>query len=106
MDIITKMLEQIKLPDMTPVRQTFDHRHVRDVETELKQELVEKQIEKQLKPGMRVAITAGSRGIRNIVPILKMLVDVIRESGAKPFIVPAMGSHGGATAEGQCKVLE
>lgn len=106
MDIITKMLEQIKLPDMTPVRQTFDHRHVRDVETELKQELVEKLIEKQLKPGMRVAITAGSRGIRNIVPILKMLVDVIRESGAKPFIVPAMGSHGGATAEGQCKVLE
>ena len=55
---------------------------------------------------MEVALTAGSRGIANIDLILRTLVKLLEEAGAKPFIVPAMGSHGGATAEGQVEILE
>mgnify|MGYP006960906169 CR=1 FL=1 len=56
--------------------------------------------------GSRIAITAGSRGISNIATIIKAIVDHVRSQGAYPFIIPAMGSHGGATAQGQRKVLE
>ena len=58
-----------------------------------------------VKPGMRVAVTAGSRGIANIALILRTITEALREAGAAPFVVPAMGSHGGATAEGQLDVL-
>ncbi|MFQ5809983.1 MAG: lactate racemase domain-containing protein, partial [Armatimonadota bacterium] len=58
-----------------------------------------------LQPGARIAITAGSRGIANIPTILRVVADFVRESGAEPFLVPAMGTHGGATAEGQVSVL-
>ena len=59
----------------------------------------------RIKPGESVAISAGSRGIANIANILKAIVDHLKSLGACPFIVPAMGSHGGGTAEGQLKVL-
>ena len=58
-----------------------------------------------LRPGHRVAITAGSRGIANIAVILRAAVEHLRRLGAEPFIVPAMGSHGGGTAEGQRQIL-
>ncbi|TDF93292.1 lactate racemase domain-containing protein [Paenibacillus piri] len=56
-------------------------------------------------PGMRIALTAGSRGIANIHLIIQAVVRQLQEWGAEPFIIPAMGSHGGATAEGQVEVL-
>jgi hypothetical protein len=59
----------------------------------------------RLKPGARVAVTGGSRGVANIATVLRTICDCLKEMGATPFIVPAMGSHGGATAEGQLKVL-
>jgi hypothetical protein len=59
-----------------------------------------------IKPGHRVAISGGSRGIANIADILKAIVDFVKFLDAQPFIFPAMGSHGGATAEGQVAVLE
>jgi len=58
-----------------------------------------------IRRGERIAITAGSRGIANIAIILRAIVDAVRDVGGEPFIVPAMGSHGGATAEGQLEVL-
>lgn len=58
-----------------------------------------------VRPGMRVAVAVGSRGIAGIDVIVRSLVALLREAGAAPFIVPAMGSHGGATAEGQAAVL-
>ena len=58
-----------------------------------------------VRPGARVAITAGSRGIANIPLILRACGDTVRAAGGEPFILPAMGSHGGATADGQCEVL-
>ena len=63
-------------------------------------------ISSTIEPGMSVAITAGSRGIAQIDEILRSLVGILKEMGAEPFIVPAMGSHGGATAEGQVEILE
>src|SRR5262249_22504049 len=60
----------------------------------------------KVKPGQTVAITAGSRGIANIALIIKAAVDHFKSIGAQPFIVPAMGSHGGGTAEGQRGLLE
>lgn len=56
-------------------------------------------------PGMRIAVTVGSRGIQNIALIVRCVVDFLRQCGAEPFIIPAMGSHGGATAQGQTAVL-
>jgi hypothetical protein len=58
-----------------------------------------------LRPGMRVAITAGSRGVANAAAITRSVADFVKTCGASPFIVPAMGSHGGATAQGQLDVL-
>ncbi|TNJ61625.1 DUF2088 domain-containing protein [Paenibacillus hemerocallicola] len=57
-------------------------------------------------PGMRIAITVGSRGIRNIALITREIVRVLKEKGALPFIIPAMGSHGGGIAENQQKIIE
>lgn len=106
MSVVSEMLGKIELPKMVLVQQTFDRYCVENLESEIRRSLSEKQAERKLKPGMKVAITAGSRGIRNIDNIIKILVDFVREKGVQPFIIPAMGSHGGATAEGQRKVLE
>jgi hypothetical protein len=62
-------------------------------------------LEKSIKPGQRVAITGGSRGIANIAEILKVTIDFLKSLGVQPFIFPAMGSHGGATGEGQVGLL-
>src|SRR5215204_3749894 len=72
----------------------------------MREELEKEGISFRLESGMRVALTAGSRGISQIDVVLRSLVRVLKEKGADPFIVPAMGSHGGATAEGQVEVLE
>ena len=58
-----------------------------------------------VKPGARIAVGAGSRGITNLAAVVREVIDILKDAGAKPFIVPAMGSHGGATAEGQLGVL-
>lgn len=58
------------------------------------------ELKNQIKPGMKIAITAGSRGIANVDLITKSIVDFVKNLGAEPFIVAAMGSHGGATSEG------
>ena len=77
-----------------------------NVGEELRKEFCKEEISSSIKPGMRVAVTAGSRGISGTDLILRSLVEALKEAGAEPFIVPAMGSHGGATAEGQAAVLE
>ena len=59
----------------------------------------------QIKPGAKIAITGGSRGIADIAPILRTVVEELKARGAEPFLIPAMGSHGGATAEGQIEMM-
>ena len=91
----------LTLPSMFRVRQTFEAPRVADVAGEVRSQLASLALGGRIKSGQSVAISAGSRGIANIEVITKAIVDFIKTLGAKPFIVPAMGSHGGGTAEGQ-----
>lgn len=92
-------------PKMIEIVQRFDAPILEDVEGEVRKELSRLNLANRVKPGQRVAITAGSRGIANIPNIIAEIVAEMKKLGADPFIVPAMGSHGGATAEGQIEVL-
>jgi hypothetical protein len=78
---------------------------VEDVADTVRNELQRIRLDQRLKRGGSVAITAGSRGIADIQLVIRTVVEVVREVGAEPFVVPAMGSHGGATPEGQRHVL-
>ncbi len=88
------------------LRQTFDSTHVADVAAATRAELERIKLSECVLPGQTVAITAGSRGINNIAAILRAAVDYFKSIGAVPFIVPAMGSHGGGTTAGQVEMLE
>ncbi|CAB1064208.1 Iron-sulfur cluster-binding protein [Olavius sp. associated proteobacterium Delta 1] len=92
-------------PKMYRIRQRFDDTKVEDIGQAVGAELRKLSLT-SIKPEQRVAITGGSRGIANIADILKAVVEHIKSFDAQPFIFPAMGSHGGATAEGQVAVLE
>lgn len=96
----------MKFPKVVKVRQKFPRPRVGDVEAALREQLGREEIASTVRPGMSVAITAGSRGIAEIDVIIKTIVSILKEMEAEPFIVPAMGSHGGATAEGQVGILE
>ncbi len=93
-------------PQIFRVRQIFEGPRLADVPAAVHAELRRLQLGRTLRPGQSVAVTAGSRGITNIVAILHAAVEHLRDLGAQPFVVPAMGSHGGGTAEGQRRVLE
>ncbi len=93
------------LPRIAKIRQKFPARKLEDVAKALTVELGGLSLGDILKPGDTVAVTAGSRGIANIDIILQKLIEYLKYMGARPFIVPAMGSHGGATAQGQLKLL-
>jgi len=90
---------------MYPIRQTFDRTSVGDIGQAVRAELIRLPLRETLRPGDRVAITAGSRGISHIALILKTIVEYLKVLKTKPFLFPAMGSHGGATAEGQVALL-
>jgi len=91
---------------MLRLRQKFDCPRVDDLPGEVERQLASRQLQNKVKPGETVAITVGSRGIANIAVITKAIVAHIRSLKAVPFIVPAMGSHGGGTAEGQRAIVE
>lgn len=93
-------------PKVVPVRQRFHSTRVADIPDRVAREVGRLDLSGRLKPGDSVAITAGSRGVANIAAITRSLAEEFKKRGARPFIVPAMGSHGGGTAEGQRGVLE
>jgi len=95
----------MRFPRVVKIRQRFHGPAVEDIEAEISAQLSLINISQKVKPGMRIAITAGSRGITNIARIIRACANELKRLGAEPFIVPAMGSHGGATAEGQVEVL-
>lgn len=95
----------MEFPQMVRVRQHFFGPTVRNIPQEVREQLKSVGFAQHIRPGMKIAITAGSRGIANIGLILRSVAREIRELGGTPMIVPAMGSHGGATAEGQVEVL-
>jgi hypothetical protein len=95
----------MNLPNMHRIRQRFDDARVEDIRETVKAELSGLSWS-AIRPGDRVAITAGSRGIADIAQILGTIVDFFKSLEADPFLFPAMGSHGGATAAGQFAMLE
>lgn len=101
MSVVNAIVDPIALPRMVKVRQKFDPTMVEDIPAEVVGQLSRPAISNQIKPGMSIALAVGSRGINQIDLIVKTMLDFMKGKGAKPFIVPAMGSHGGATGEGQ-----
>src|SRR2546423_15318393 len=92
------------LPRMIRVRQTFPRPRVADIPRAVAATFGE--AARRIRPGDAVAVGAGSRGIANIGTIVGATVKWLRDLGARPFVFPAMGSHGGGTADGQLSVLE
>ncbi len=92
-------------PRMLTIRQKFPDRRLSDIPGVVQRELGSAGFGERVKPGARIAIGVGSRGIANIATITRAVVDFCKSAGAEPFLFPAMGSHGAATAEGQADVL-
>lgn len=103
MDRITTM--NMNLPQAYRIRQHFPATRLKDVGAAVTAALSKLNLGELIKPGDSVAVPVGSRGIANIALIIKSTVDYLKSLGAEPFIVPAMGSHGGGTAEGQAQVI-
>ncbi|MFD2670315.1 lactate racemase domain-containing protein [Marinicrinis sediminis] len=105
MNILSELLEPIPVPRMVRIRQRFDQTKLNDPARELADKLASSASLQEIKSGQKVAVAVGSRGIANLVSMTKTLIDALKNQGAEPFIVPCMGSHGGATADGQIEVL-
>ena len=103
---INNILECIKIPKIIKVKQKFNRDKIIDVESEIKKQLEFGNFKQKIKKGRTVAITAGSRGIGSYEIIMKTIVNFVKENGGIPFIVPAMGSHGGGNSKGQKLMLE
>jgi hypothetical protein len=95
----------MQFPRLLVLRQKFPDRRIPDVAAEVRKQLGASGFSSRLKPGSKVAIGVGSRGIHNLATIVRSAVDYWKSQGMHPFIFPAMGSHGAATAEGQADVL-
>lgn len=104
---VSRLLGDVPIPKMFHATQAFPRPVIRpeEIPAVVSAEIAKPDIARRIKPGMRIAVTAGSRGIRNVDSITKAIVDAVKAMQAHPFIVPAMGSHGGATARGQVEVL-
>ncbi len=96
---------QIEFPQIFRVRQNFVSRRINDLEGAIRAAFARAAIPQRVARGQTVAVTGGSRGIANYARIMRAVIRYFQELGAEPFIVPAMGSHGGGTAEGQREVL-
>lgn len=101
--ILPETIRNITLPEMVRIRQYFAEDSLEDTEAAVKAEA--RAFASSMDAGRTAAVLVGSRGIRDIDRIVKAVVDVLLEAGVKPFIVPAMGSHGGGKSEGQVQIL-
>ena len=99
------MTKTNSFPKMVEVRQTYPASKSIDFPSLLHEQFTAARIREQIKPGMKIALGVGSRGIANLQEIVKAALGVLIAAGARPFLIPAMGSHGGATPEGQTNVL-
>jgi hypothetical protein len=91
---------------MLRIRQQFERPCIHDIAATVRTALERLNLERTIRPGQTVALTAGSRGIANIPQVLRSVAGFFKDLGAQPILIPAMGSHGGGTVEGQRKVLE
>src|SRR5262249_8249665 len=98
-----KSMANNSFPRMLGVRQHFPKSAVVDFRTAIRQGFTK--LQSQIKPGANIAVAVGGRGITNLQGMVALVLDLLRGAGAKPFVVPAMGSHGGATPDGQKGLL-
>ena len=103
MSTVSELLRPYPVPPAARVRQSFCADVLADVPGHLLAQLEANCA--PIRPGHRIAITCGSRGIDQYVTLVRTAVEFVRAKGGEPFLVPSMGSHGGATAEGQTEVL-
>lgn len=103
MSQIAKILDPIELPQIVKVKQLFPHHDLPNVGQVLMEQLSARELD--IRPGQRIAITCGSRGIDQYPVLIRTACDFVKSKGGQPVLIPAMGSHGGATAEGQRDVL-
>jgi hypothetical protein len=96
----------VPLPRMANVRQKFEAIRLPDIDAAVSAQFKRPEVRSRIQPGQSVAVGCGSRGVANIAEITRATIRELQAAGAKPFVFPAMGSHGAATAEGQKKVLE
>ena len=106
MDNINNQLKDVEFPEMIKIKQKFSNNHIPNPADYLYNKITKSKLGLQINSGDNIAIPVGSRGIKMIVPMLKQLISLVESHGGKPFIVPAMGSHGGATARGQLNILK
>ena len=107
METITDLIRDVPIPKMVKIRQNFDRTHIPEAELAgvVTRELDREEIGGKILPGQKIAITCGSRGITHYAVMARAMVDFVKSKGAEPYIVASMGSHGGATAEGQLQIL-
>lgn len=98
-------MNQTDFPKMALLRMSLYEKEIGNISKEVATSVASLSLDKKIKPGQTIAVSAGSRGIDRIDEVTKSCVNTLKKMGAKPFIFPAMGSHGGATAEGQKTVL-
>ena len=96
----------INYPKMLRIRQKFDASRLENVQHKIVDELETIEVKSRIKPGATVALLVGSRGITDIITVVQTVASELKKMGAKPFIIPSMGSHGGATAQGQKEILK
>lgn len=105
MGIYADLLAGVSLPRMARIKQKFPDEQLKDIPKAIRQALVRPGTLDRIQVGQKVALTVGSRGVNNLPLIVQTVVEEIKARGAEVFIIPAMGSHGGATAEGQKEML-
>ncbi len=99
------IIRNLPVPQMVRIRQQYSRPRITDIPREVQRQLDRPELMALVQPGMQIAITAGSRGVANIALIIREIADICKARGAHPFVIPAMGSHGGATAAGQREIL-
>lgn len=97
--------KKMKIPELIQIKQKYEQPRIEDISTEIRRLMENYDLSSRINPGDEIAITAGSRGIANLVPIYRAIVREVKRGGGRPFLVPAMGSHGGGSAEGQKDIL-
>ena len=96
---------ELDYPNGAHIQQLFTGPTVEDVTSRVREELERPEIARRIRLGQKIGLGVGSRGIQCLGEVVRATVKKLREYGAEPFIIPAMGSHGGATPEGQRTVL-
>lgn len=102
---LSREVAGVPIPPLHHVRQNFPRPLIEDVEAAVAAEFQRPEVRATIRPGQRVCLAVGSRGIAQVAKIVRAVVREVKALGAEPFIIPAMGSHGGATPEGQLRVL-